>query len=308
MEVELALEDAEPDDAVVHAAEGLVPPLLPAFVGEPARVEDLSRAVLHVRVDVVGHATQYGGVPVALVRPPGRSYPECLVRDRVRRPIDLDRALVQHAAYAAALRAIGFDVRALAPLDDLPDACFVEDVALVFPEVAVLLRPGAPQRRPEVLAIAPVLADLKANVIQLHPPARIDGGDVLRIGRLVFVGLSSRTDAAGVGALREALSPFGYEVRTLPVRRGLHLQSAVCAAGPDLVLSEPGAVDADALGVRVVFVDGPVNVLSNDGAVLLPASAARAAEVLAREGLRVVPVDLGEFEKGDAGATCLSLR
>lgn len=244
---------------------------------------------------------------VALVRPPGRRYPECIVRGERRPAIDLDRARAQHAGYVDALRSIGFDVRSLPPEDDLPDSCFVEDVALLLPEVAVLLSPGAPARRPEVHAIAPAVWALQANVAHVRPPARIDGGDLLRLGRTIYAGLSSRTDEAGIESLRRVVEPHGWSVRELPVRRGLHLQSAVSAAG-DLVLAEPGAVDAGSIEARVVFVEGPVNFVAHGSAVLLSTSAARAAEVLSAEGLRVVSVDLTELEKGDAGPTCLSLR
>lgn len=221
--------------------------------------------------------------------------------------IDLALAKAQHAAYEKGMSAIGFSVRTQGPLDDHPDACFVEDVALLLPEVAVILRPGAPERREETAAIVPVVSELSANPIQLNAPARIDGGDVLPVGRTIYVGLSGRTDEAGVAALREIVAPHGYEVRALPVRRGLHLRS-MASATDDLVVAEAGAVDADALGHPVLFVEGGANFVWNDGAALVPASSMRVADLLAARGARVVSVDLSEFEKGDAGATCLSLR
>jgi len=245
-------------------------------------------------------------MPLAIVRPPGASYPTCLVRGE-RPAIDLARALDQHAAYVRALEEIGFEVRSLPPIDLLPDACFVEDVALILPEMAVLLRPGANSREPEVDAIAGALRKL-GPVARIEAPARIDGGDILRLGRRLFVGLSSRTDSAGVGALVDVAARSGYEVRALPVHRGLHLKSAVCDAGPDLVFAEPDAVvPEDLRGARVVTVRS-ANVVHGPAGAIVPASASETAAVLASEGIRVVEVDLSEFEKGDAGATCLSLR
>ena len=167
------------------------------------------------------------------------SLARCELTHLSREFIDVDRARAQHRAYEDGLRALGCDVRRLPTEPDLPDAVFVEDTAVVFDELAVVARPGAPSRRAEVPSVAAALASFRA-LEEIRPPGTLDGGDVLVLGRDVFVGLSTRTNEDGVGQLRRALVPRGYAVRPLAVRSCLHLKSAVTRVGPSAVLLNPG--------------------------------------------------------------------
>jgi dimethylargininase len=247
----------------------------------------------------------------ALVRPPSR----CL--DAGERTfvdaatINFDRALDQHAAYAYALESCGRRVVFLSPCPELPDATFVEDAAVVLDEVAILCSPGATSRRPEVAAIEPVLRDFRP-LARIEWPATLDGGDVLCIGRKLWVGCSSRTNAAGIAAFLAIVRELDYTVTVVPVRGALHFKTA-CTALPDgRLLVNPGWIDL-AMLPRMRHLEIPraepfaANVLSVGGRVLCPTNHPRTAALLASEGYEVVSVDISEFAKAEGGVTCLSI-
>lgn len=229
--------------------------------------------------------------------------------------IDVARAAAQHAAYERALAEAGLAVARLAPLDDHPDGMFVEDTALLLGEHAVILRPGAASRAGEVEATAQGLAE--AFAVHRLGAGHVDGGDVLRIGSTLHVGLSSRTDAAGIRALGELVAPLGYQVLPVPVAGGLHLKSAATHAGPDargtpvLVHNPDWIATAAFAGVEPVPVaPGEAlggNVLRAGGTLLAAADSPRTAEALAARGFKVVTLDIGEMRKADAALTCMSL-
>ena len=153
---------------------------------------------------------------VAVTRPVSRSIADCELTHVARAPIDLTVARQQHAAYEAALETAGCRVVRLPELSDQPDAVFVEDAAIVLDEVAVLTRPGAASRRPEVKAMAEALAPFRRTV-GIARPDTLDGGDVLRLGRTLYAGLTSRTTAAGIAQLRALVAPYGYQVEAVEV-------------------------------------------------------------------------------------------
>jgi dimethylargininase len=223
--------------------------------------------------------------------------------------VDVALAVAQHAAYERALAAAGLEVRRLAALDDFPDAVFVEDTALLLGDHAVILRPGAASRAGETESTAERLA--RGFTVHRLNSGHVDGGDVLRIGRRLHVGLSSRTDRAGLRALAEAAAPLGYEVVPVPVAGGLHLKSAAtCVAG--LLVHNPDWVSASHFtGVEPVAVAAGEayggNVLLADATLLAAADSPRTAEALAARGFDVVTLDISEMRKADAALTCMSL-
>src|SRR2546428_3670716 len=184
---------------------------------------------------------------IALTREVSPSLTRCELTHVARVPIDVGRARAQHRAYEEALRAIGGEVRRLPPEPDLPDAVFVEDTAVIFDELAVVTRPGAASRRGEVASVAETLGSYRP-LRTIEAPATLDGGDVLVVGKAVFVGLSTRTNEAGARQLQAAVGPHGYSVRSLTVRSCLHLKTAVTRVGPATVLLNPAGVDARGLG------------------------------------------------------------
>ena len=221
---------------------------------------------------------------------------ECQLTHLDRVPIDPAKAADQHAAYEDALAQAGFEIVRLPELADDPDAVFVEDTALLLGEHAVITRPGAPSRTDEVHSTA--------------EGGYVDGGDVLRIGKTLYVGRSTRTDAEGIAALADLVAPLGFAVVEAKLGDCLHLKTGATYAGNGLLLYNPDAVDPSQFtGVEPIAVLEPAAancVLANDR-IILPAGNPRTAAMLRERGLHVVEVDVSELQKAEAGGTCMSL-
>jgi len=248
---------------------------------------------------------------IALTRDVSPALARCELTFLPREAIDLERAVVQHAAYGRLLESLGLEVRRLPADPAYPDCCFVEDTAVVLDEVAVLAHPGAPSRRGEVEAVAAALEGHRP-LARVPPPARLDGGDVLVLGRRLYVGVSGRTDAAGAEALRRIVEPLGYGVVPVRVTGCLHLKSAVTAIDDETVLANPDWFDTAPLeGLDVVRVPdsepGAANVLRAAGSVIAHAGFPRTIDLLAARGVDVRAIDVSEFLKAEAGVTCKSL-
>ena len=248
---------------------------------------------------------------IALTRDVSPALARCELTFLSREEIDLERAVAQHAAYGRLLESVGLEVLRLPADPAYPDCCFVEDTAVVLDEVAVLAHPGAPSRRGEVDTVASALEDHRP-LARIPPPARLDGGDVLVLGRRLYVGVSGRTDAAGAQALRRIVGFLGYQVHPVSVNGCLHLKSAVTAIDDDTVLANPDWFDVASLeGIDVVRVPeaepGGANVLRAAGSVIAHAGFPRTIDLLAARGLDVRGIDVSEFLKAEAGVTCKSL-
>lgn len=235
----------------------------------------------------------------------------CELTHRPRLPIDPVRAARQHAAYEATLAGLGCEIRRLAADPERPDCVFVEDTAVVVDEVAVIARPGAASRRGEVPLVAAALGRWRRRV-RMTPPATLDGGDVLVAGRRVFVGLSSRTNAAGAAQLSAALRPFGYEVETVAVAGALHLKSAVTEAAPGVLLIDRRRLAAGAFaGFELVDVapgeGGAANALRVGDTLLIAAGFPATRDRLAARGIRLVELANDELAKAEGGLTCCCL-
>ena len=249
---------------------------------------------------------------LAYVRPPGASFAECALTFLEREGIDLDLARQQHAGFVAALREDGVEVRELPALDDAPDACFVEDVALLLDGVAVIARPALESRRAELPAIEEALA-ADHELLRMESPATLEGGDVIAIDGTLYVGQSGRTNHPGLKQLAHLVLEHGYRVKAAGVRGCLHLQTAATRVGEDLLLVNPAWVDLHRMrGVRGIEVhpDEPFAAcaLWTGKRVLHPEGFPRTRERLERAGVEVVSLPLGEFQKAEAGPTCLTLR
>lgn len=248
---------------------------------------------------------------IALTRPVSPSIVDCALSFMVREPIDVELACRQHRAYEDCLRALGSEVVEVAAAPDLPDAVFVEDAAVVVDEVAVLAAPALESRRGEVESVAEALRVYRP-LERLNGDARLDGGDVLRIGRRVYVGLSARTNKAVAAQLGAFLEPYGYEVSTVRFSGCLHLKSACTSIGRDTLLANLDWVDpAQIEGVDVVAVapDEPhaANALSIGETVVLPSSFPATRHLLEERGFHVQTVDVSELQKAEAGVTCCSI-
>lgn len=248
---------------------------------------------------------------IAIVRPPTSALARCELTHIARARIDVDRALAQHAGYADALRTLGARVVALPPEPDLPDAVFVEDVAVVLDELAVMTNPGAESRRAEVASVAKQL-EAHRPLEWLRAPGTLDGGDVLTIDRTLYVGLSSRTNHAGLEQLRAILSRHGYAVRAVPVRACLHLKSAASYIGNGMLLANTAWVDPATFEVREVLevdVGEPrgANTFRVGDTLVMSDAYPRTRQRLEARGCRVHPVSLSELHKAEAGGSCMSL-
>lgn len=247
----------------------------------------------------------------AVTREVSRAIERCELTHLERQPIDVERARAQHRDYEAALARLGCRIHRLPEEPELPDSVFVEDTALVLDEVAVILRPGAASRRPESDSVARALAPYR-ELIHLQGPGTVDGGDVLQIGKHIVVGLSSRSDAAGIAELAEAVKPFGYAVRGTAVSGCLHLTSAVTEIGDGNLLIHRGWVDTTALSDwRLIDIDPSEphagNALRIGETLIYPTAFPATAQKLERLGYRLEPVDLSELAKAEGAVTCCSL-
>jgi dimethylargininase len=245
----------------------------------------------------------------ALVRAPSPRLAEGIVTYLAWRPVDVALAREQHAAYRRALAETGWSVVDVDPAPDYPDSVFVEDTVVVCDGLAVLTRPGAPSRRPEVAGTEAAVRRLGLDLARIEPPGTLDGGDVLQVGRTVYVGVGGRTDADGVQQLRTLLSRRGRDVVAVPLGAVLHLKSAVTALPDGTLLALPDLVDADALPeLRPVDEEAGCHVVPlGGGRVLIAASAPRTARLIADLGFEPVVLDISEYEKLEGCVTCLSV-
>jgi dimethylargininase len=248
---------------------------------------------------------------IAITRDVSPSLGACELSFVTRTDIDLELAIAQHEAYRHALDALGCRVIALAAQPELPDAVFVEDVAIVLDEVAILTRPGAASRRAEGASVAEALAHYRPLRI-IDAPGTLDGGDVLRVGRTLYVGQAARSNAAGIAQLRALVGEFGYDVRAVPTQGCLHLKSAATQVGDGVLLVQPAWIDISVFaGLRLVEVDPDeehaANALRIGGAVIHPACFPRTRQRLGKSGINVVPIDISELQKAEGAVTCCSL-
>lgn len=249
---------------------------------------------------------------IAVTRSVSPTLAQCELTHLAREPIDLPRANLQHGAYERLLSALGADIVRLPPEPTLPDAVFVEDTAIVLTEVAVITRPGAPSRRLETPSVATLLAKYR-SLRRLIPPATLDGGDVLEVGRTLYVGRSTRTNRSGIEQLRSLLEALEYRVVPIEFRGCLHLKSAVTRIGDRLLLLNPDWVSAAAFRpLETLPIDArephAANALRIGGTVVLPAQYPRTHQRLVEQGLEVAAIDCSELAKAEGGVTCCSLR
>ena len=240
---------------------------------------------------------------------------ECALTHLDRVPIDAAKAAEQHRDYERALQAAGFAVVRLPDLPEHPDGVFVEDTAIILDDHAIITRPGAASRAGEVDSTAAGLADH----LQIHriEAGHVDGGDVLRIGRKIHVGLSTRSDAQGIAELKQLAGRLGFEVEAAELRGCLHLKTATTLAGRDssgrpVLLYNPEALDPRQFaGVDPLPVPADelyaANVLWAGEHVIMPAKYPTTASLLRERGVQVTQIDVAELEKAEAGVTCMSL-
>jgi len=247
----------------------------------------------------------------ALVRRPSPRLAEGLVTHVERQQVDVDLALQQWSAYVGALRSSGWETIEVPPVDACPDGVFVEDTVVMYGDRAVITRPGADERKPETAAVAHLLGMLGYDVVSIEAPGTLDGGDVLKHGGTVWVGLGGRTNQPGIDQLAAYLEPQGATVVSVPTTKVLHLKSAVTALPDGTVVGYEPLVDDPS--VWQSFLDVPEEsgshvVLLGGNRVLMSSDAPKTQQLFEERGLEVVTVDIGEFIKLEGCVTCLSVR
>jgi dimethylargininase len=248
---------------------------------------------------------------IAITRKVSPSINHCELTYLERDPINLEIANDQHENYEKALRSLGLKVISLPPAPDLPDSVFVEDIALVLDEIAIITRPGAVSRRKEVADIKNSLKPYR-ELVSIQAPGTLDGGDILAAGDTIYVGVSSRSNQEGIQQLQEFVNPFGYHVEAISVNGCLHLKSAVTLVGENIFLINPEWIDKEIFkGYRIIEIDekekNAANALLIDQTVIYQPSFPETAEKLADAGLNLKMVDSSELGKAEGALTCCSL-
>jgi dimethylargininase len=254
---------------------------------------------------------------IAITRPVSANINQCELTHITRQPIDLERARRQHAQYEQTLQSLGVEIHRLPALDDQPDAVFVEDVALVLDECAILTNPGAVSRRPEVDSVADALRSYRETFF-LQAPGTLDGGDVLRVEDTLFVGLSDRSNQVAVDQLEHILHSinlkFGskYHCRAVQVSGCLHLKSAVTQIDDELLLVNPDWIqEEDFPNLRLIRVDPTepyaANALRIGDTVIYPSAYTKTKARLLEAGIQVVTLEADELAKAEGALTCCSL-
>ena len=247
----------------------------------------------------------------ALVRTPGENFGRGLTTSKLGPP-SYELVLKQHEAYIETLRALGLEVIILPAEPRYPDAYFVEDTAVVTPHLAVITNLGAPSRRGEETTIEPALAAYR-RTFRIHPPATVDGGDVLMVENHFFIGISERTNRDGALALGRLLEKHGHTWTAVRVGSGLHLKSSVNYLGHGTLLVAPNFAEREEFkAYSKVILDKKesyaANTLEINGTLLTPAGFPKVRPKLETLGLPIIGLDVSEVRKMDGGLTCLSLR
>lgn len=248
---------------------------------------------------------------IAITRQVSPRFDECEITHIERSPIDLDLARRQHALYVNALKQLGCNVIELPAEADLPDSVFVEDAAFILPEAAVITRPGADSRKPETESIIRALSP-HLDLVQVCAPATVDGGDVLVLGKNIYVGLSTRSNQEAIDQINDLLQGYGYIARGVKTRGCLHLKSAVTRLDDRTLLINKDWVDpVHFADFDLIEVDPSepyaANCLPIGAAIIFPAAFPKTLARLEVREYKITPVDVSELAKAEGAVTCCSL-
>lgn len=247
----------------------------------------------------------------AITRKPGQDFAHGITTSNLGTP-SYELLLEQHSAYIETLRSLGLDVIVLDPLLDYPDAYFVEDIAVVTPDVAIITNPGADSRRGEADTIESILAEYR-ETLRIQAPGTVDGGDVLMVGTHFFIGISDRTNRTGAEQLTSILEAYGNALTVVSVQSGLHLKSSVNYVGQNTLLTTEGYADVDQFReYDKIVVDKSEKYAANtvliDNSLIIPKGFPKTRESLLTLDLNIIELDVSEMRKMDGGLTCMSVR
>lgn len=247
----------------------------------------------------------------AITRKISPNFNQCQLTHLGRQTIDIEKAIHQHHCYENILSSLGVEIISLSAEEGLPDAVFVEDMAVVFDEVAVITRPGAESRRGETASIEKEFSNYR-KTIRIQPPATLDGGDVLVIGKKVCIGLSLRSNIKGLQQMHTHLTQYGYEVKGVEVHDCLHLKSAVTRVTDHMLLINPAWIDKSQFKeFDLIEVDPSepyaANGLLVSNQLIYPNAYPKTLARLQQAGIKVITLDISEIAKAEGAVTCCSL-
>ena len=248
---------------------------------------------------------------IAIVRAPADTLADGQLTHLERVPVDLELANAQWDEYVALLSNAGWDIVEVPVATGQADSVFVEDTMVLFGDTAVIGSPGADSRAGEIVEAERTVTELGLTIRRIEMPGTLDGGDVLKVGRTVYVGRGGRTNAEGIRQLRALVAPLGYTLVAVPVTKALHLKSAVTALPDGTVIGYAPLVDDPSVFNRYLAVpeaEGVAVVVLADDTVLMSSAAPKSAALIADLGYRVLTTDISEFEKLEGCVTCLSVR
>ena len=248
---------------------------------------------------------------IAITREVNAAIGSCELTFLPRVKIDTGVVLQQHQQYQTVLSSLGYEVVTVSTEPGLADSVFIEDTAIVLDEIAVLCRPGAESRQPEVAGVESVLQEYR-TIFSIQPPGTLDGGDLLRIGKVIYAGLSTRSNQSGIEQLCSIVADYGFSVKTVETTKCLHLKSAVSEVAPGSLLINSDWISRAAFGeCELIDVDREephaANALLVGRSVIYPSSFPHTREKLETRGINVISVDMSELQKAEGAATCCSL-
>jgi len=248
---------------------------------------------------------------LALTRDVSPRFNECEITHIDRTPIDVKIAQSQHHGYIQALKELGCAVLELPAEADLPDSVFVEDTAVVLSDVALITKPGADSRKPETESIARALAPYR-ELVFIESPATVDGGDVLVLGKNIYVGLSTRSNKQAIDKMNQLLGKYGYKTQGVEIRDCLHLKTAVTRVDDDTLLINRNWVDVENFeGYDLIHIDSSepfaANCLPIHGSIIYATTFPVTTAKLEARGYKIKPVVVDELAKAEGAVTCCSL-
>ena len=248
---------------------------------------------------------------IAITRKISPRFNECEVTHIERTPIDLDVARAQHEEYVNALASLGCQVIELPEEPDLPDSVFVEDTAFILPEAAVITRPGADSRKPETESIIRALSPHRP-LVHVTEPGTVDGGDVLVLGKNIYIGISTRSNDVAIHQIQELLAKYGYTVTAVEMHDCLHLKTALTKVDDKTLLINPNWVDTSHFkGFDWIEVDPSepfaANCLPIGDGIIFPTAFPKTRQKLEQKGYKIQAVNVAELAKAEGAVTCCSL-
>lgn len=248
---------------------------------------------------------------LAITRDVSPRFNECELTHIDRSPIDVVVAQSQHHGYVQALKELGYAVLELPAEADLPDSVFVEDTAVILPDVALITKPGADSRKPETESIAQALRPYR-ELVFIESPGSVDGGDVLVLGKNIYVGLSTRSNQHAIDQMNEKLGKYGYKTYDVEMHDCLHLKTAVTRVDDQTLLINRNWVDVENFeGFELIDVDTSepfgANCLPVGDAIIFPVAFPKTSAKLIAHGYKIKPVVVDELAKAEGAVTCCSL-